>query len=46
MGWYGEPKAKSIKDLVDIVSKDYKNNFIESTIKEDHFWILHIYLKI
>jgi len=41
MGWYGEPKAKSIKDLVDIVSKDYKNNFIESTIKEDHFWILH-----
>lgn len=41
MGWYGEPKAKSVKDLVDIVSKDYKNNFIESTTKEDHFWVLH-----
>lgn len=42
MGWFGEPKAKTKKDLLDIVAGSYKDNLISKTqIKDDHFWILY-----
>lgn len=41
MGWYGEPNVKTKNELVNVIKKSYNNEFISSSISDDHFWILH-----